>query len=271
VTDVYIIALLLVLLGYLAVGRDVEHLAQRQTRNFRSKYAPYLTRQTLTQPVIFIVLAALMRDIIITPFLVVVACAIAYYRIHRAIEEASTIKVRQVLQLIIAFRGAYQIQPAVFSSLREANERVEGPLHELIETVVDTFFLSSSAPRAFAELRRRADNILLHQFAYILEMSESASDEAMGEALDAFVDRLRSHEELERHVETGLASLMSETRFMQMTVMVVIFAVALVGPMRRIWTRGIFWRAGYMFLMTTIVLVSYYIERQVDSLRAQIR
>jgi len=271
VSDLYIILVLIALLVYLLVKRDVDQVAQRYMRNYRAKYAPYLTYKTLNQALIFIVLALLMRDIMITPFLLIIAAATAYYRISQAMKEATIIKVRQVLQLVIAFRGAYQIQPAVFASLREANERIEGPLHDLIAVAVDTFFLSSSAPRALAEFRQRTDNILLHQFMYILEMSESASAEAMTEALDAFVDRLRTHEELERHVETGLAGLISETRFMQTTVMVVVFVVALVTPLHKTWVQTMSWRFGYVLLMAIVVAVSYYIERQVDGLRAEIK
>ena len=259
------------LLVYLALGDDLRRMIRRRGRSYQVKYTRYLTRATLMYPLIFAVLALLMRDVILTPFLLVIAVAIAYHRVQQAIEEASRIRVRQVLQLMIAFRGAYQLQPAVFASLREAAKRIEGPLQEIVDAVVEIFFLTSSPERAFAAFRERTDSILLHQFVYILEMSASAKDEAMAEALDAFVARLRSHEDLERQVATGLASVTSEAQFMQNTVLVVAFAVAIVPLLHSVWVKDIAWRFFYMIVMLVMVGVSYYIENQIDSLRAEIK
>ena len=262
------LALLLVLL---ALGEELSKTFRRQSQRYQAEYGRYLTRAVLIQPTIFAVLALLMRDLWLTPFLLVVAGLVGYYRVRQGIEEAGEIKIHEVLQLVVAFRGAYYLQPAVFASLQAALERIEGRVGEIASVAVETFFLTSSPERAFDEFRERTDNVLLHQFAYILEMGEETSSETMLRVLDAFIRRLRSHEDLQRQVTTGLTSVVSETRFLQSFVVVEVFAVALLPFMRNIWVSGALWRMGYVIIISLALGVSYYVERQIQGLRERIR
>jgi Flp pilus assembly protein TadB len=260
----------IVLLAYMALGEDLTRVARPRVRNYRLKYGKYMTRSVLIPAISFGVLGLLMRDIILTPFLLVLGGVIAWFRIQQAIAASEKVLARDVLQVVLGFRAAYQLRPAVFDSLKEAAKKVQGPLRDLCNVVVETFFLTSSSQRAFEELRKRTDNMLLTQFAYILEMSESASNESMTEALDAFVTRLRHIEDLERQVQTGLTGITGQTSFMQVLFLGIAFAVALIPGFHDRYTESIQARLGYMAIMAVIVGTSYVIEKQIIALKEQV-
>lgn len=265
--------LILVVIGlvvYLAAGEEIGRTLRPRIRNYQVKYSKFLTRSVLLPAIVFAVLALLMRDIILTPFLLAVAALETYLRVQVVMVTATAITPRMVSALVLAFRAAYQLQPAVFASMREAASKVDEPLRGLVNNMVETFFLTSSPARAFEEFRRRTDNGLLNQFLYILEMSESASNESVTEALDSFVGRLRQHEDLQRQVETGLVNITGQTSFMQVLAILVAFVVALIPSLRGVYTSSFMGRVGYMIVMSVIVGTSYVIEKQVLGLKEQI-
>jgi hypothetical protein len=268
---IQIVALLLVgLLVYLALGNDVTRLVRPRVRNYQIKYRKYLTRSVIIPALVFGVLAIAMRDLVLSLYLLGIAGFIVYFRVQQAIIAEQKVTPRQVLQLVLAFRGAYQLEPAVFKSLQEVGKKLEGPLREAVNVMVETFFLTSSTQRAFDEFRKRTNNILLNQFAYILEMSESASNASMAEALDGFVTRLRHHEELQRQIETGLSSVTGQTSFMQILFIAIAFVVALVPSLRGLYVSSFGQRLLYIVIMSVIVGTSYFIEKQVIALREQV-
>ena len=263
-----ILALALVLV---AVGEDFSKTFRRQGQRYQARYGRYITRSVLIQPIIFVALALFMRDWVLTLFLLVAAGLIAYYRVRQAIAEADIIRIHDVLELVVAFRGAYYLQPAVFAALQEALPRIEGRVKEIVSVAVETFFLTSSPERAFDEFRKRTDNVVLHQFAYILEMSEETSSDTMLRVLDAFILRLRGHEDLQRQVTTRLTSVLSSTHFLQVSVLVLVFVVAIVPLMHDIWVSSTLWRLFYVIMIAMVLAVSYYVEREIRGLRERIR
>jgi len=266
----FLIVVVIGLLVYMAVGDDVNRIFRRRAEAYRDRYEKYVTRAILLPAIVFLALGLVMRDIVLTPFVWLVGVALTTLRVRQQISQAGVITPRMVSQLVIAFRAAYQLQPAAFSSLEEAAKKIGEPLSGIIEIVVDVFYATSDPERAFAEFRRRTDSVLMHQFAYILEMSESASDESVTEALDAFVTRLRRQEDLQREVDSNLSSVTSQTSFMQTLAIVVGFAVALVPGFRQAYTGSLLGRLGYMALVAVIAGASYYIERRVFRLKEQI-
>ncbi len=259
-----------VILLFLAFGEDSTRMMRRRAQNYQVKYTQYIDRDMILQAGFFVVLGLLMRDIVLTPFLIIVGLGIGYYRIRQKLAAAGKIQVSQILQLALAFRAQYYLQPAAIASLQEAGRHVEGALRDIVSVAVETFFLTSSTDRAFDEFRKRTDNMFLHQFIYILEMSEAASNEAMEVALDAFVARLRSNEDLERQVETGLTEVTGQMRFAQGTIVVLAILAALLPMFHDVWVRGAL-RIVYMLVILLVIGVSYYIERQIDKLRDQIQ
>jgi hypothetical protein len=258
------------LLIYMAVGDDVVRVSRRRTKEYRSKYTQYITRDVVIPTAALVILGLFMRDLVLTGFLWALAAGVAVQRIRQVMAKRRTITPRQVTQMVIAFRGAYQLEPAAFKSLEQAATKVGEPLQGLITMMVNVFYTTSEPARAYAEFRKRTQNALLNQFVYILEMSESASDDSVIEALDAFVQRLRRQEELHREVETGLASITSQTGFMQGLAMLIAMVVALVPGFRRVYIDSIFGRLGYMTLIAIIIGASYLIERKVVALKEQV-
>jgi hypothetical protein len=264
-----IILILIGLLIYLALGESGERLVRRRAESAWTRYGKYVTRPVIVPTVVFLGLAVLMRDWLLTPFLLVVAGLVAYVRIQEAIRDLNTIRVRQISQLVLAFRGAFQIQAAAFKCLGLAAERVSGPLRDSIKVAVETFFATSSPEQGFAVLRQRIDNAFLSQFVYILEMSESAANDAVVRALDDLVVRLRQQEELERQVETGLSSITGQTSFIQVVAVLVGFIIALVPSFRAAYVSTLPWRMVYMSLVGVMIGASYYIEKRNRDLKEQ--
>jgi len=265
-----LIVVVIGLLVYMAVGDDLNRIVRRRSDSYRARYQKFVTRGIVLPTIIFLALGLVMRDIVLTPFAWAVGAAITYMRVRQQVSQAGTITPRMVSQLVIAFRAAYQLQPAAFSSLEEAAKKIGEPLRGTIEIVVDVFYATSDPERAFGEFRRRSDSVLLQQFAYILEMSEAASDESVTEALDAFVARLRRQEDLQREVDSNLSSVTSQTSFMQTLAIVIAFAVALVPGFREAYTNSLVGRIGYIVLAAVIAGASYYIEMRVSRLKEQI-
>jgi hypothetical protein len=268
---IQILAIVLIgLLIYMAVGEDLIRIFRRRTKGYKNKYAQYITKDVVVPTAALLVLGLFMRDLVLTTFLWGLATGVAILRVRQVMAMRRTITPRQVTQLVIAFRGAYQLEPAAFKSLEQAATKVSEPLQGLITMMVNVFYTTSEPARAYAEFRKRTDNPLLNQFVYILEMSESASDASVIEALDAFVQRLRRQEELHREVETGLASITSQTGFMQVLAMAIAIATALVPGFRRVYTASLSGRFVYMALIAVIIGASYVIERKVLALKEQV-
>jgi len=276
VTLVYspIVRILAVILGfltlYMAFGEDVLRAARPHVRNYQAKYMRFIRRPVVVPFVIFVVLGILMRDWVLTPFLVLVAGAIAYVRIRELMHQEQMIMPRDILQLALSFRGSYQLQPAVFASLQDANTKVDEPLRSMVRVMVESFFLTASTTRAFAEFRKRTSNVSLNQFAYILEMSETASNESTIEALDGFVERLRRQEDLQNQVETNLTGITGQTSFIQILALGIAFFIAIVPAFRITYVGSMVGRLIYILLTSFILLASYYIERRIASLKEQV-
>ena len=266
-----LIVLLLGAFVYLLLGNGGNVVVRRQFDAYAAKYGKYLTRAVIVPVLIFAVLAVLMRDIILTPYLLVIAAAVGYYRVKQVIAAEGVISPRDIAQLVLAFRGAFQIVPATFNSLKLVAGRVEEPLCGIVLTTVETYYASGGRPeRAFDFMREHCNDPLLDQFVYILEMSESATDEAVIEALDGLHVRLQRHEELEREVETGLSGITGQTGFMQGLAVLIAFAIGAVPNMRSVYTSSMTGRLGYIVLVGVIMGTSYLIERRNQELKEQI-
>ena len=249
---------------------DLERLARLPGRRFRMVIAPYLSRIVLVPVGISILLAVLYPGVLLKLFFLAAGCLVGWYLLQRSRRMEGEVPLRQVAQLILAFRGTYQLQPSVFSSLTEVSKKLAQPLRGLVDTLVKTYYLTSSPERAFEEFRRRTDNIYLHQFVYILEMSESARSEAVVVALDGFADRLRQHVQLHRTVDTSLAPITGQTNFLQILSIVIVVVVGVVRDLSRAYASL---GAQVMFIAVASVglATSYYIERRIRSLKERIR
>jgi len=263
----FVLILLIILVLYLAIGEDVARALRPQIQGYKAKYSRYLTRPVVLPGLVFAVLGILMRDIVLTPFLLLIAGGVVYLRIRQLIATAERLTPRQISQLVLAFRGAYELQPAVFKSLEEAAKKVGEPLRSLVDIAVETYFTTSSSERAFAEFRRRTKNPMLNQFIYILEMSESARDESVTAALDNLIARLRRQEDLQRQVETGLASITGQTSFIQGLAIAIAYVVAILPGFRRVYTANLLGRLLYIAIFSVILVTSYYIEKRVRELK----
>jgi Flp pilus assembly protein TadB len=243
-------------------GQRLGPLMQR----YRARFLPGpLTWRTFLPLITAAVLAVLMRAWLISLYLLVAGVLITWYYLRRSRRRQQSLPARQIFQLILAFRSTYQLQPSVFLTLDAVKDKVDEPLKGLMKVMVETYYLTSSPERAFDELRSRTDSVYLNQFAYILEMSETARADAVVKALDNLVERLRTHDQLRRETEASLTSITGQTAFIQAIAVLVVLAVAAVPVLRAPYVSP----GGQVFfiaVVTVMVVASYYIDFVINKL-----
>lgn len=260
---------LLVIVGALMADEFGQQLAPRW-RRYRSRLlADHVTWRTFLPLVVAVALAMLMRAFLIGAYLLIVGILITVYFLRRAREQRQSLPARQILQLILAFRSAYLLQPSVFLSLDAVKEKVDEPLRSLMRVTVETYYLTSSPQHAFMELRARTDNIYLSQFAYVLEMSETARTEVVVKALDNLVERLRTHDQLRREIEASLVSITGQTSFIQVIAVLVVLGVAAVPLLRAAYTSpgG---QIAFIIIISIMLAASYYIDSVINRLAERV-
>ena len=217
------------------------------------------------------VMAILMRDgPLVSIYVAVVGVLTSLYLIRRSRGEERAKIDMEVAKLAEAFRSIYKIRPSIFSALEEARLKVAQPLRTHVTAAVETFYITSSAKRAFAELRQRVDNPYLNQFLYILERSETARREAVLEALDDLIKRLRRHEELRRATETNLTVITGQTQIILIISVLMTFAIALIDPLRTVYTGSLGGQLLFIIVATIGVYTAYRIDKKVISLKERV-
>jgi Flp pilus assembly protein TadB len=258
-------AIVLVFLGDTAMPSFTPTL-----RRYQARYLPAgLSWKVFVTPGVLVVLSLLMRVPVISFYLLVAAALVLWRDIRRLERERKRLNPDQILQFVMAFRAEYTLQPSVFSMMEKVMDRTTGPLRNLMKVTAQAFFLTASPQRAFEELRRRSDNVYLNQFAYILEMAENASPEAVIKALQGLELRLRSHSELRREVQSNLASIGTQTMIMQAVAGAILVGVALVPMLRQAYTTP-FGQFVYVGVLTVMLASSYYIDQETRKLAERI-
>jgi hypothetical protein len=264
------------ILAYLAVD-ELTRRGRPTLRRGEARLSPWLNWRTLVPVIIALLLALLMArpftakeeaspPYLISAYVVAVGVLVSWYQVKRAerVERARLDK--QVADLVMAFGSIYQVQPTIFSTLEEARGKVDEPLRGWVASTVQAFRATSSAKRAFAELRKKADNPYLHQFVYILEMSDEAEPQTVVQALESLADRLRRHGELRDKTETELGAITGQTRVIQLVGLGVLFVIAASG------LRSAYSNLQLLFigLASVTVIASYYIDQRILSLKERI-
>ena len=263
----------LTILGYLLLD-ELLHAARPALRRWGIRWFPQFGRLDWKVyapiPLAFL-MAILMRDgPLISIYVAAVGVLTSLYLIRRSRGEERAKIDMEVAKLAEAFRSIYKIRPSVFSALEEARLKVAQPLRTHVTAAVETFYITSSPKRAFAELRRRVDNPYLNQFLYILERSETARREAVLEALDDLIARLRRHEELRRATETNLTVITGQTQIILIISVLMMFAIALIDPLRIVYTGSLWGQLLFIGVATIGVYTAYRIDRKVISLKERV-
>jgi Flp pilus assembly protein TadB len=262
-----------ILLGYLLV--DELFLAARPaTRQRASEMVSRLGRVPWTAylPIpVSIVLAYLMRHgILILVYVLAVGIVTTVHLARRARVQQRLDIEEEIKTLVESFRSVYRIKPAIFSALEEAREKVAEPLRGHVTAAVETFHITSSQKRAFATLRKRSDNPYLNQFVYILERIEAARQEAVLDAMGNLIERLRRRQELRRQTEIDLTVITLQIRFILFISLAIIFAIALIKPLRTVYTASLGSQLWFIGIATIGVVTAYLIDRRVMALKERV-
>jgi Flp pilus assembly protein TadB len=267
-----------VILAYLAVDEWTRR-GRPALRRGEARLSPWWNWRTFVPLFIALLLALLMArpftgeetspPYLISAYVVAVGVLVSWYQARRAERAVRARLDKQVADLVLAFRSTYQLQPAIFSTLEEARDKVDQPLRGWVTSTVQVFNVTSSASRALTKLRKKADNPYLHQFVYILEMSEEAGQKTVLEALEDLADRLRRHEELRNKTETEMGAITGQTRVIQLVSLGAIFIIAVISSLRSAYSS----QAAQLFfigLASIATVASYYIDQRILSLKEKI-
>jgi Flp pilus assembly protein TadB len=263
----------LLLVGYLLFD-EVYHAASPEFRRRVDNTVSLVRRLSWTTfiplPLTFFI-AFLMRDgILIFVYMVALGIALTYYLAERALRQEEVRLDEEIAKLVESFRNVYRIRPAIFSALAEARTKVRDPLRSYVTTAVETFYVTSSQARAFSELRERSDNPYLNQFIYILERIEAARQEAIINALQNLIDRLRRREELRRQTEIDLTVITAQTRIILIISILIIVAIAVIAPLRRVYTDSAMGQFVFVFVVSIAAYTAYRIDRRVMDLKERV-
>jgi hypothetical protein len=143
-------------------------------------------------------------------------------------------------------------------------------LKAYVTAAVETFHVTSSQRRAFAELRRRSDNPYLNQFVYILERIEVARREAVLETLGDLIERLRRRQELRRQTDIDLTVITMQTRIILFISLGIILVIALVPGLREVYTGSLGGQVAFVAVVTVGAYTAYRIDRRVMALKERV-
>lgn len=264
----------LILLGYVVTDEllyrlrphlrrwGLRGLPEARELNWRA-YAPL--------PVAF-ALAYIMREgRLISIYLMALGVLITlYYVFWRTKAKAETELNAEILKLVEEFQSQYRLTPPIFSALSQARLKVAEPLRGHVTAAVESFYVTASQKRAFAELRRRVPNSYLNQFVYILERSETARREIVQKALERLIARLRRREQLRAETETDLTMITGQTQLILILGIGMLFVMALIPGLREVYTRSLNHQIMFIVLATIGVLTTYYIDQRTTSLKERV-
>ena len=263
----------LLLLAYL-VWDEIYHAASPDFRRRTDRTIALVRR---LQPVTFVSLpvtmglAFLMQEgPLISFYMLVLGVAITYYLATRSLRQEEVKLDEEIEALVESFRNIYRIRPATFSALEEARTKVGEPLRSYMTTAVETFYVTSSQARAFAELRRRSDNPYLNQFVYVLERIDQARQEAILDALQDLIERLRRREELRRQTEIDLTVITAQTRIMLIISILMIIGISLIPSFRRAYTDSLAGQLIFVGVVSIAAYTAYRIDRRVMELKERV-
>ncbi len=216
-----------------------------------------------------LLLAVVYRAPLISLFFLAAGVGTTWYLSRRLLIAERLEMDRQILELVVAFRGIYKVRPAVFAALEEASKKVPQPLAEHAAACVQAFYVTSSPAKAYEELERRVRNPYMEQFVFILERTETASREVVYAALDNLVSRMRRHEELRAKSEISLAAITGQTTFIQVLSLIIIFGIGITG-VRNFYVDSLQSQALFVGLASVALATSWYIDRRTQAIKEHV-
>jgi len=263
----------LLILGYL-VWDEIYHAASPEFRRQVDRTIALVRRLRLVTFVslpVTLLLAYLMREgPLVSLYLVGLGGVITYYLATRSLRQEDVELDQEIAALVESFRNIYRIRPATFSALEEARTKVGEPLRSYVTAAVETFYVTSSQARAFAELRRRSDNPYLNQFIYVLERMDQARQEAILNALQDLIDRLQRSEELRRQTEIDLTVITGQTQILLGISIFLIIGIALIRQLRIAYTGSVFGQLVFVVIVSVAAYTAYRIDRRVVELKERV-
>lgn len=263
----------LFLVGYL-IADEIYHSASPEFRRRADETVSLVRRLKWTTFIplpVTLLIAFMMRDgPLISIHMTLVGGAITYYLASRAARQSHVQIDEEIATLVESFRNTYRIRPALFAALADARTKVREPLRSYVKAAVETFYVTSSQPRAFSELRARSDNPYLNQFVYILERIESARRAAVLDALRDLLDRLARREELRRQTDIDLTVITAQTRLILVISILIILAIAFIGGLRSAYTDTLFGQVVFISVVTIAIYTAYRIDHRVMELKERV-
>ena len=210
-----------------------------------------------------VALAAVMRDVLLSPYLVLLGVGLTYFiRVKRARRTQSAVT-GQVKSLIVLFRSRYAVGESPFSVLVEIQDDLpKGPVAVATRRATNIYQTNGSVTEALAPLRD-LKNPYLARLVMVLETSGSASTKVVVDEIRRIEDDLKERDRLAGQARASLALIKGTVKFLQATnLTAVVVAVAL--PMWHDFFTSTLQRRGTFLAATMfLVLASIYFDQEI--------
>jgi len=210
-----------------------------------------------------IIVAALMRDILLSPYLALLGIGLSWYLRLRRTRKVQSSLTAQTRDLVVLFRSRFAVGESPFSVLSEIQgDLPPGAVRDAVGQAVNTYQSSGSVDKALTPLRGM-NNAHLARLGMILEASSTASTEAVVDEVKHIEDDLKARDRLAGQARASLALLKGTVRFLQSVNGAAILATVALPMWRDFFTSTLQRRGTFLAATLFVLLASMYFDQEI--------
>ena len=210
-----------------------------------------------------IVLAALMRDVLLSPYLAVLGVGLTWFFRTRKARKTQAAISTQVRSLVVLFRSRYAVGESPFAVLAEIQDDLpRGPVTIAVRRAVNAYGSSGSVAKALAPLRD-LNNPYLARLSMVLETSGAASTEAVIDEVRRIEDDLKERDRLAGQARASLALIKGTVKFLQAANLAAVAAAVALPMWRGFFTSTLQRRGTFLAATAFMVLASLYFDQEI--------
>jgi Flp pilus assembly protein TadB len=238
--------------------------ASQETSSFRPSMKPAVVIFAIAG----LVGAVLARDILISPYLIVLGLGATWANLKQVEAQTSGRLADETGELVRAFRGIYAVSGSLYGSLEEA-ERVlppEGDLRAAVKRVIARYGAGDDNP--LRPLKSLPDPSL-RRFVRVLALIGQSDTQAIREALQRLEKQISARKKLRNRVQVVLALMTGTLRILQGANLGAA-AIAVTIPLwRDFFTATWGHRATFILATAGFALASAYFQTEKNALQEQ--
>jgi Flp pilus assembly protein TadB len=209
------------------------------------------------------ILAVVMRDVLLSPYLVLLGTGLTYFFRARRARKAQSAVTEQVRVLIVLFRSRYAVGESPFAVLVEIQDDLpKGPVALAVRRATNIYQTNGSVAEALAPLRD-LKNPYLVRLVMVLETSGSASTEVVVDEIRRIEDDLKERDRLAGQARASLALIKGTVKFLQATNLTAVVVAATLPMWRDFFTSTLQRRGTFLAATMFLVLASIYFDQEI--------